>query len=252
MSETLDNAELHGIVDTSTQADDPPAIDPDTNATASETGEEANTEQQPDSANKDTEEAPKQRPWFEKVIARKDFEAREATRRATALEAEISRYRQGQAPQEAPPPGYVPVADVERMVEQHAATSRLNADCDAVADYGAEKFPDFGEAQRNLQMMGGITPTFLEVVTGLGKEDGARVFRELGLNPDRAERILQMSPARMGVELARMAAAPAPKPAVSKAPPPITPIGSGTTRSTNLDTMGDADFRREFARRYQR
>ena len=46
-------------------------------------------------------------------------------------------------------------------------------------------------------MLGGTPPAFLEAVVDLGKDAGARVYYELGKDPDAAQRILAMSPVRM-------------------------------------------------------
>ena len=226
MSETTENG---------TQAEDAAPLPANLDTVpASGTEQTADPAPQPDAP-----EEPKRTPWFQRRIDELTREKHEARRQADAYAMtlrEIQQRQAGQTQQDAPPAGYVPASEVQRIAAEQVAVSRLNADCDAVADYGVEKFPDFGEAQRNLQMLGGMTPEFLEVVTGLGKEDGARVFRDLGLDPDRAERILKLPPAKMGVELARMAAQPAKPAPVSKAPAPVNPIGGARQAADILST----------------
>ena len=228
------------------------APQPDTN-TVPATGTE---QTQADTAAPQTEtEAPKPRPWYEKVIAERAYEAREAKRQA---EAAIQYARQVQAqlqPQEqqsaAPPPGYVPAAEVHRIAAQQVAEATFTQACNEVADHGEATFPDFGEAVQNFTLMGGPPAPLLEAITALGKEDGSRVYYELGKNPGEAQRILSLSPARMAVEIARMASKPRAVAPVSRAPAPITPVNARSTGATrDPSTMSDSEYRSWFATEY--
>lgn len=222
MSESIESAtqgETASAVETVPQ----PATD-----TAPDTGQE----QQAEPAETTTEEAPeepKRKPWFQQRIDELTREKHEARRQAEQLGAYLRQIQQGQQPapqQEAPPAGYVPASEVGRFAAQQIEMERFNMACDEIADHGASVFKDFDSAVQNFQSIGGPPPALLEAVTALGKEDGARVFYDLGMNPDEAMRLSRLSPARMAVEIARMAAKPAaPKP-VSKVPPPITPIAA--------------------------
>lgn len=204
-----------------------------------------------------TEEAPKPRPWFEKRIAETAFEAREERRQkeaaiAYARQLEARLQPQQEAAQQ-PPPGYVPVSEIARVAAQQREAERFTDACNDVADFGSAKFPDFNEAVSTFAMLGGPPPALLEAVTALGKEDGARVYYELGKNPDEASRLLALSPARMAVEVAKMAAKPAAAPRVSAVPEPVVPIGSGNARTeANPARMSDAQWRDWFGKKYQR
>jgi len=224
--------------------------------TAADTGQQQTatetTEQQAD-----TEPAPKPRPWFEKVIAERAYEAREAKRQAAEAIAYAQRVQaqfqpQDQQPATQPPPGYVPASEVGRIVAQQLEVARFNEACNDVADHGTATFGDFNDAVANFQLMGGPPPALLEAVTALGKEDGARVFYELGKHPDNAQRILSLSPARMAVEIAKMATRPAAPPPVSRAPSPISPINSAGRSSGNAEPGSDAEWRDWFVKNRRR
>lgn len=225
--------------------------------TAPSTGTEQTQAETP-APQTNTEPAPKPRPWFEKRIAETAFEAREERRQKEAaiqyarqLEARLQPPQEQQA--QSPPPGYVAVSEIGRVAAQQREAERFTDACNEIADLGASKFADFDEAVSNFQMLGGPPPALLEAVTALGKEDGARVFYELGKNPDEASRLLALSPARMAVEVARMAAKAPPPPKVSAVPEPVVPIGSANTRTdANPGRMSDAAWRDWFSKKYQR
>jgi len=241
MSETTENATQGGGQEPETVPQ--PAID-EAPTTGQEQDESQTTETPPqDDKPKETPRAIQRR--FDELTRR----AYENQRRAEAAEAQLRQMQQPNATaQAAPPQGYVPASEVERAAAQLVEAQSFNSACDAIADFGAEKFPDFDTALTNFRMLGGPPQPFLEALTALGKEDGARVFHDLGTNPDEAERIIRMSPARMGIELAKLAAKPAKVPAVSKAPPPITPIRAGRV-TTDAEPTDDAEWRAWFTKK---
>jgi hypothetical protein len=232
MSESLESATQGATVDPVETAPQP----------ATDTAPNTGQEQQADTAETQTEDAPeepKRKPWFQQRIDELTREKHEARRQTEQLTAYLRQIQQGQQPepqQSQAPAGYVPASEVGRIAAQQIEMARFNAACDDVADHGASVFKDFDSAVQNFQSIGGPPPALLEAVTALGKEDGARVFYDLGMNPDEAMRLARLSPARMAVEVAKMAARPAaPKP-VSKVPPPITPISAART-----ETGGEPD-----------
>lgn len=222
MSETLESA-TQGVPDAGESVPQP-AID-----TAPDTGQEQQAE--PDQQD-DRQEEPKRTPWFQRRIDELTREKHEARRQAETYAAALRQIQQPtqQVPQQdahQPPPGYVPVTEVARVAAEQLEQARFTEACNEIADHGAGQFRDFGQAVSNFQMLGGPPPALLEAVTALGKEDGARVFYELGMNPDEALRLSRLSPARMAVEVARMASKPAaPSKPVSRVPPPIAPISA--------------------------
>lgn len=227
---------------------------------ATDTAPDTGQEQQAEPAEQtETQDEPKRKPWFQQRIDELTREKHEARRQAEQYAAYLRQIQQGQQPvqqQEGqPPPGYVPASEIGRIAAQQLEQSRFNDACNEVADFGASKFRDFDQAVANFQSIGGAPPALLEAVTALGKEQGAQVFYELGMNPDEAMRLARLSPARMAVEVTKMANKPsAPRP-VSKLPPPITPIAAaraeaGGQPNATRDPAGYREwFRKQLASR---
>jgi len=226
MSETIDSG---------TQPVDDAAIATDLNETPSETVEAQTTETSDESANPKPDE-PKRRPWFEKVIADKSFEAREYKRQVEALQAQLQSQQRSAQPTQTPQapaalPDMIPVAEVERLVEARAPAQSFNSACDHIADTGAAKFADFGDAVKNFSLLGGPSVPLLEAIVDLGPDAGAKVFYDLGKNPDEAARILALPPVKMAMALSKMASAAPKAIPVSKVPEPIKPVTGGNTRT---------------------
>ena len=194
------------------------------------------------------EPAPTERPWYEKVIAAKAHEARELKREVAELRARATA-PQAAAQQGQQPAGYVPIAQVQAAAAEIVATERFNEECNAIADTGEAKYADFDTATRNWGMLGGPPRPFLDAVTALGKDDGARVYYELGKDPAKAEKMLNLSPAKMAIELAKMAATPA-APVATRAPDPIRPIQSGRVANNDPVNMTDEEQRAWFRKNY--
>ena len=173
---------------------------------------------------------PKQTPWFQRRIDELTREKHDERRRAEALESQLRTIQQPQ-PQATAPNGYVPASEVGRLATEQVAQQRFVEACNAVADLGATKYPEFGTAVQNYALIGGVKPEFLQAIASLPQEDGARVYYELGTNPDAAIRIMAMSPVQMALEVAKMAHAPIKTAPVSRVPAPIEPITGGNTRS---------------------
>lgn len=199
---------------------------------ATETAPDTGQEQQAEPAETTTEDAPeepKRKPWFQQRIDELTREKHEARRQTEQLTAYLRQIQQGQQPepqQGQPPAGYVPASEVGRIAAQQIEMAAFNRACDDIADHVTSLYRDFDTAVQNFQSIGGPPPALLEAVTALGREDGARVFYDLGMNPDEAMRLARLSPARMAVEVARMAAKPAASKPVSRVPAPITPISA--------------------------
>src|ERR1700685_54398 len=124
-----------------------------------------------------------------------------------------------------------------------AAKERFAAETGRVLREGREKFADFDTARENfVALFGDRAPqSFFEAITEL--PNGAEVFREIGMDPDLADRILAMSPIKQAAELGRMSALKGKTPVtLSKTPAPIDPVrpGSAPTR-TVYDTKISMD-----------
>lgn len=155
-------------------------------------------------------------------------------------------------------------AEVERRIDaevgNRAALLEFNRSCDAVAAEGRAAFADFDA--RIQAMAGGLVDrtdrqsvaaynTLLQVAMEVG--DAHRLLHELGGNLDEAARIMSLSPARMGVQLAKLQAKleadgegeadgdnalAGRKPRISGAPKPITPVGN---RGPNKELIAPSD-----------
>lgn len=139
-----------------------------------------------------------------------------------------------------------PVTDdqeIERRVNQRAAQmaaqKNFNDACNKVADTGAKEYKDWGDALKNLTMVGavgqGAPIDFLQ--TAIELQAPHKVLHYLGTNLDEAKRITELPPTKMALEMARLEATlNAPAPAVvipvSNAPAPIIPVGGAAKPGT--------------------
>lgn len=220
-------------IQSATQGETAPAVE-SVPQPATDTAPDTGQEQQAEPAEHvEAEEKPKHPHWKDRRIDELTRNWREEQRQAEQLRNYVRSIQHGDQAasqqQGQPPAGYVPASEVGRMAAQQNADHRFNEACNAIADHGETKFRDFQTAVHNFQMLGGPPPALLEAVTALGKEDGARVFYQLGMNPDEAQRLAGMSPARMAVEVTRMASKPSAAAPVSRLPEPITPISAART-----------------------
>jgi DNA repair exonuclease SbcCD ATPase subunit len=209
-------------------------------------GEEATTEQTQAAVEETPEEKAKREPWFQKRIGELTRDKYEAKRQAdnvaqeaAQLREQLARYQAGEQPE-------TQTEDVHTLARQEAqkmlAEQTFNDTCNRVYAAGKAEFPDFDNAVANLQMVG-VNRDFLELATT--SDAGAKLIHHLGGDLDEAARIASLPPVQMARELTRLeyklAQAPAPKP-VSKAPAPITPIGSGNATSFDPATLSDAEW----------
>lgn len=244
MSETIESVSQDAVPET--EIAQTPAID-----TAPDTGNEPTPEPVEPVAEPAT---PKQQPWFQKRIDELTREKYEERRKAERLESELRKIQQ--PPENVPQvaAGTIPVEEVERRAAEIVEQRTFVAACNEVADVGLAKYPDFQQAVKNYEMIGGVPPEFLKAVTSLGKEDGAKVYYDLGIDPDRASRILALPPVQMAMEVAKLAFSPAkPVAPVSRVPPPITPIASAPVRGGVPDPEKNAsEYRKWFEEEYRK
>jgi hypothetical protein len=221
-------------------------------ATTEQTQDQDNSQEQ----NNDTqEEKAKREPWFQKRIGeltREKYEARrvaeEARQQAEQYRQHLAQVQQGEQPQQRE-------ADVRTLAQQEAARmvaeQRFDESCNKVYSTGKTEFPDFDQAVANLQMVG-VNRDFLELATT--SDAGAKLLHHLGNDLDEAARILALSPVQMARELTKLEFKlnqPPPAKPVSKAPAPITPIGTGGVTESGLsdDLPIDEWMRRNAKRR---
>ena len=239
---SMDNAS-QGVVSTE------PDVLPDTNAAepgqVAEAGSPATPEVTPP-AEPETKPQAEKPHWATQRLSRYSQKVREreatiAEREARIAELERALNPNGQAP-EAPRPHTA--ADVDRLANERAqqiADARaFDQDCNSIAEAGKSAHPDFMDAIATLNLVGKVTPGLIEAVKEAG--DPASLLYQLGKNPDEAERILALTPARMGAALAKLAAkAPTPPP-VSRAPAPLTPVAGSARVEADPDKMSMEDY----------
>jgi hypothetical protein len=81
------------------------------------------------------------------------------------------------------------------------------------------------------------------IVAALIESDAsAKLMAHMSANPEEVERIAALSPARQAAEIGKLEARIASAPKVSKAPPPITPIGGTRGGDKDPAQMTDAEF----------
>lgn len=197
------------------------------------TGQEAGqqTEQQQDDGTQ------KKEPWFQKRIGELTREKHEERRANADLRAENERLRQAIAQGQQGEQQQGEQGDVRSLARQEAermrAEERFVETCNRTYDAGKAEFQDFDRAVANLQMVG-ANREFLELATT--SDAGHKLLHHLGTDLDEASRIMALPPIQMARELTKLEyklAQPATKP-VSKAPAPITPLGSGKAASEGL------------------
>jgi len=208
---------------------------------------------------------PKLPEWAQKQMAQQAFEAREAKRRAEAAEAELAKLRQpaqaeatqadaAAAQQNAPAGGYRSEADFNAAVQAEAnrraqaetqarAAAEFDAACNTAYTKGKAAFnDDFDAAVQNLQQVGFMSPDMLQFV--LEADDPSKVLFELGSDPDRAVNLMNLTPAKRAIEIAKMTV-PAPgKPTpLSRAPRPVDTVeGSARPSTEPADNDDDATW----------
>jgi hypothetical protein len=220
-----------------------------TEATAGQPQQEGQQQAQQE----DQHQEPKRTPWFQTRIDELTRARHEERRRADEAQQESLRYRQqlaalqqGHQPDQQQPQTQGQEVDVRTLAQQEAARmvadQRFNEQCNRIYDRGSKEFSDFPAAVANLQMLG-VSRDFLELATS--SDAGAKLLHHLGTDLDETARLLTLPPVQQARELTRLefklAQAPAPKP-VSKAPAPITPLGSSATTDADPSRMSDSEW----------
>lgn len=186
---------------------------------ATQEAPETGTEQTPESeADKQEEQRPKHKPWFQERIDQLTREKYDERRRAESLEAMLESLRKGEANDNPPKP---PV-NIDEEVNKRLAARQFDDKCNEVYSSGKSEFGDFDDTLGNFRMLGGLQQPFLEAVTQL--PDAHRVLYALGSDMDNAARIMSLPPVPMAIELAKLASKPVSAKPVSNAPKPIRPI----------------------------
>jgi hypothetical protein len=199
------------------------------------------TEQQPEP------QEPKKEPWFQKRIGELTREKYEARRQAEAIAQEaaqlrdaLARVQQGESPQ--PNANPLSTESIEQAAARLVAERSFNEACNKVYETGKQEFHDFDAALANLQLVGGVSREFLEIVSA--SDAGAKLIHHLGSDLDEAARIASLPPLQLAREMTKLELRLAQKPAkpVSNAPAPITPIAAAKASTKDPAEMTDAEF----------
>ena len=142
-------------------------------------------------------------------------------------------------------------SDAVKQVREEERTAAFTAECNKIADLGGKEIPGFLDSMKSMwDGLGGFNPALAEAAIEVG--DAHQVLYKLAQDPDEAERISKLSPSRMGVALAKMAAtqpAAPPPPPQSRAPAPIKPLAKG---GGNPEPRLDANSQEEFEAAFRR
>jgi hypothetical protein len=225
-----------------TQAEETAVIPANENAT--DTGSEQVTDEaKVDTTTEGEGEKDKRAPWFQKRIdelTREKWEARREAQAATAL-AEALRNKQPDEEGKATPP-----AELEALVNRRAAELReaeaFNEACNTTYQKGKESIPDFDDAVKGYQLLGGLDTRrdYLEAVNSL--PNGSQIFYHLGKNLDEGAHVLSLSPVKMALELTKISQKLSKAPAVSNAPAPIKPLGGAANHDGDPEKMSMSDW----------
>lgn len=179
---------------------------------------------------------PEREPWFVKRIAELTRANADRDRVLAAAERKLQELQPN-----AQPSADDPQRAVETRAQQIVAQRAFDTSCNEAHAAGVAAYPDFADAMKTLGSVGGMPNTVIEAALETG--EAHKVLYALGRNPERAVEIAAMSPARMGVAMAKLAAQPAAAAPVTKAPAPVRSISGGTVRSNDdPEKMTQAEY----------
>lgn len=145
-------------------------------------------------------------------------------------------------------------AEIDRRASAKAQGIAFNNQCIALLHEGEEKFPDDWKSrvdafkQLDEPQNGNSSPKYVGLIQAIIETgEGARLMYELGGDMNKASKLLELSPVRLGVALAKMLPReeakgeddedkpPAQRRELSSAPKPITPVGGKGPSHTAID-----------------
>lgn len=171
-------------------------------------------------------------PWEIKRINREVAKRHAAERLNEQLLKKVADLEAGKTSAEIPPEKF------EQAVNAEIENRQFNAKCNSVYEEGTDEFNDFGEAIKTLTTLGMLHRDFLELVTDL--DDSHKILYYLGTNPEEADRIQNLTPAKQALALAKLEAGkPVKKEVVkeekkiSKAPAPIKTVDANSGKNSS-------------------
>lgn len=180
---------------------------------------------------------------IDEITRKRHEEVGRATARAEAAERELAALRTPKTDE--PQPTTFRPEDIDRIANERAerlvSKREFDSKCAALVDSGSKEYgDDFDKAVKNLGSLQAIVDEkgeftdFAKLV--VDTDEPHKMLKHLGDNPDEAARILNLSPTQQAREIgrleARLSTQPATPPAVSKAPPPPSHVGSRNASST--------------------
>lgn len=182
-------------------------------------------------------------------------ELEDLRRRAEASEALLKESKGDTGEQPAKRPAESS-SDYEARVQQ--AARRLHQDQESerqrlsLVEAGRKSYADWDQKAAMLHSFGATTnPAFMEALVGLSSDEGTKLVAHLADDPDALVGLLARGPVAMASAMGKMAAdiskpvVEAPKPAISRAPRPITPITTPAVAPEQTvydETLSMADY----------
>lgn len=252
-TETTTTEEMGGE-ETSTTEEAAETGGEETSETTEEGGEETSTETTT-AEGEEGDEDPAPTPnkdWKDRQIIKARDDAKKAREeaasekaRADALEALYGEPNEDGTPKN---PVITPEqarADALKVVRQEQYFEKLNTSLGEMDAAGGKAFPKTWEtriaaAREIFSDEMAAKPHFIEAVTDL--PNSAAVYHDLAGNPDEFERVLNLPPVKMGMELAKLSTklAQAKPIQVSRAPAPIKPLDGPKIEERSLEALADA------------
>lgn len=189
--------------------------------------------------------------WQMRRIGQLTRRAAEAERRAALAEARLQQLAQeaaagapqeagAQSAQSARPAQGRSDAEFQMHLQAAVAEREFNATCNRIYAEGVDAFPDFRARLDTLAAAGAVVPEVVLVANEVG--DAHRLLAALADEPELAERLPQMTPAKMAVELQKLRERINRPKAPSKAPPPPETIRPGGVAETDPSKMTVAEY----------
>lgn len=129
--------------------------------------------------------------------------------------------------------------DVEKRAQELLAQQRYVENCNKAAEAGEKAFGESWKyAVQNLELLGGFDMPTMNGV--MATDDPAKVLFELGKDPDKYHRLMEMPYEKRIIEMGKIAMQPVAPKKVSDAPPPVSTVGgraapAAATLSDKLD-----------------
>ncbi|HTJ94267.1 MAG TPA: hypothetical protein VL424_14325 [Pararobbsia sp.] len=180
---------------------------------------------------------------IDEITRKRHEEVNRERARADAAERELAALRTPKTDDNGQPTQVRP-EDIDRIANQRAdalvVKREFDAKCTALVDNGSKEFgADFDKAVKTLGSLQAIVDEkgeFTDFAKAIVESDEPhKLMKHLGDNPDEAARILLLNPTQQAREIgrleARLSTQPATQPAVSKAPPPPSHVGTRNVAS---------------------